>query len=104
LLEVPHGPLHRAAVPGPAWELGEGAAADPAALRALGDDLRARCDHAAAVVTALRARGWSCRVGHNELVAEKSCGRAAAMLDFLHADLDPVALTLEEAQQVDLGG
>jgi hypothetical protein len=86
----------------PAWELGEGMAADPAALRALGDDLRARCDHAARVVAALHARGWTCRVGRNELIAEKSCGRAAAMLDFLHADLDPVALTLEPvAQQVD---
>jgi hypothetical protein len=86
----------------PGWELGEGTLADPAALRALGDDLRARCDHAAAVITALRARGWSCRVGRNELIAEKSCGRAAAMLDFLHADLDPFALTLEPAaQQVD---
>jgi hypothetical protein len=86
----------------PGWELGEGVAADPAALRALGDDLRARCDQAAVVVAALRARGWSCRVGRNELVAEKACGRAAAMLDFLDADLDPVALALEPApNQVD---
>jgi hypothetical protein len=88
----------------PGWELGEGVAADPAALRALGDDLRSRCDQAAAVVSALRALGWSCRVGRNELVAEKACGRAAAMRDFLHADLDPVALTLEPvARQVEHG-
>jgi hypothetical protein len=86
----------------PAWELGEGETADPAALRALGEDLRARCDHAAGVVTALRALGWSCRVGRNELIAEKACGRAAAMLDFLHADLDPVVLALEpDPHQVD---
>jgi hypothetical protein len=83
----------------PAWELGEGADADPAALRALGADLAARCSHAAAVVEALRARGWSCRVARHELVADKRCGRAAAMRDFLDADLDPVALTLESAAQ-----
>jgi len=101
-LEVHDGPLHRAIVPGPGLGAGGGDDGRSGRPRALGDDLRARCDHAASVVTALRARGWSCRVGRNELIAEKSCGRAAAMLDFLHADLDPVALTLEPAaQQVD---
>ena len=82
----------------PAWELGEGAAADPAALRQLGDDLRGRCLAAAAIVAALQASGWSCRVTGHELVAEKPCGRAAAMLDFLRAGLDPVALSLRPAQ------
>ena len=84
----------------PAWELGEGAPADPSVLRELGDDLRERCLAAAAIVAALQARGWSCRVAGSELVAEKPCQRAAAMLDFLRAGLDPVALGLQ-AEQVE---
>jgi hypothetical protein len=84
----------------PAWELGEGAAADPSVLRELGDDLRERCLAAAAIVAALQASGWSCRVAGSELVAEKPCQRATAMLDFLRAGLDPVALGLQ-AEQVE---
>ena len=89
----------------PAWELGEGEVADPAALRTLGDKLRDRCRDAARTVAALHARGWTCRVGRNELIAEKDCERSVAMLDFLDADLDPVALALESVavQQADHG-
>jgi hypothetical protein len=80
----------------PGWELGEGAAADPAAVAALGEQLARRCRRAAEQVAALAARGWHCRVARYELVAEKACNRAAAMRDFLRAGLDPVALDLEE--------
>jgi hypothetical protein len=80
----------------PGWELGEGVAADPAALRALGEELAGRCRHAAEQVAALTALGWRCRFDRYEVVAEKPCGRAAAMRDFLRSGLDPVALDLEE--------
>ena len=80
----------------PGWELGEGTAADPTAVLALGEQLAGRCRRAAEQVAALAARGWRCRVGRYEVVAEKGCGRAAAMRDFLRAGLDPVALDLQE--------
>jgi hypothetical protein len=67
-----------------------------AAVQALGEQLAGRCRRAAEQVAALTAMGWRCRVGRHEVVAEKSCGRAAAMLDFLRAGLDPVALQLDE--------
>lgn len=78
------------------WELGEGSQIDPAALRRLGDGLRERCAAAADALAALTARGWRCRVRRHDVTAEKDCDRAAAMLDFLRADLDPVALGLQE--------
>jgi hypothetical protein len=80
----------------PGWELGEGAAVGAAAVRTLGERLADRCRRAAEQVAALTAMGWRCRVGRHEVSAEKPCGRAAAMLDFLRAGLDPVALQLEE--------
>lgn len=80
----------------PGWELGEGGEVGPPALRALGDQVRERCHQAAQAVGALTARGWACQVGRYEVVAVKRCDRAAAMLDFLHAGLDPVAMGLEE--------
>jgi len=81
----------------PGWELGEGAQVDPARVGALGEAVRARCSAAATAVAALTARGWTCRAGRYDLVAEKTCDRATAMLDFLRADLDPVALDLRDA-------
>ena len=86
--------IHLYATPG--WELGEGAVVGAAAVRALGEQLAGRCRHAAEQVAALTAMGWRCRVGRHEVIAEKPCGRAAAMLDFLRAGLDPVALQLDE--------
>jgi len=80
----------------PGWELGEGAVVGAAAVRTLGEQLADRCRGAAEQVAALTAMGWRCRVGRHEVIAEKPCGRAAAMLDFLRAGLDPVALQLEE--------
>ena len=80
----------------PGWELGEGARVEADAVRALGERLGTRCRRAAEQVAALAARGWRCRVGRYEVVAEKRCGRAVAMRDFLRAGLDPVALDLQE--------
>ena len=82
----------------PGWELGEGARVDPARVDELGETVRARCAAAASALAALTARGWTCRADRYDLVAEKPCDRAAAMLDFLRADLDPVALGLEEVR------
>jgi len=62
----------------------------------VGEQLADRCRGAAEQVAALTAMGWRCRVGRHEVIAEKPCGRAAAMLDFLRAGLDPVALQLDE--------
>ena len=56
--------------------------------------MRARCLDAADAVAALSLRGWRCRAGRTEVIAEKACDRATAMLDFLEADLDPVSLEL----------
>jgi hypothetical protein len=78
------------------WELGEGSQADPDTLRRLGGSLRERCALAADAVAALTTRGWRCRVRRHDVTAEKDCDRATAMLDFLRADLDPVALGLRE--------
>jgi hypothetical protein len=47
-------------------------------------------------VAALSVRGWSCRLARYQVVAEKDCDRATAMLDFLRGGLDPVELQLEE--------
>jgi hypothetical protein len=78
----------------PGFELGEGRPVDAARIAALGAAVGSRCAAAAAAVAALTAAGWSCRAGRAELVLEKRCDRATAMLDFLRADLDPVALAL----------
>ena len=78
------------------WELGEGVEADTVELRALGEQLRARCQMAADQLDALRLSGWVGRIGRHEIVAEKRADRATAMLDFLRVGLDPVALALEE--------
>jgi len=82
----------------PGWELGEGTVLGPDALRALGEAVRASCRRAADALATLTALGWSCRLARYEVVAEKDCDRAAAMLDFLRLDLDPVALALEAAE------
>jgi hypothetical protein len=65
----------------------------------LGEVVRERCSAAAGAVAALAARGWTCRVGRYDLIAEKACDRATAMLDFLRADLDPVALDLHDVAE-----
>jgi hypothetical protein len=80
----------------PWWELGEGARVEAGAVRALGEEVASSCRRAAAALDELAARGWSCRMGRYEVVAEKDCDRAAAMRDFLRAGLDPVGLRLEE--------
>jgi hypothetical protein len=80
----------------PGWELGEGARVEPDAVRALGEELGSRCRRAADQVAALSVRGWSCRLARYQVVAEKDCDRATAMLDFLRGGLDPVELQLEE--------
>ena len=80
----------------PGWELGEGPLVRPDAVRALGDELGTRCRRAAELLAALSGRGWSCRLARHQVVAEKDCDRATAMLDFLRGGLDPVELQLEE--------
>ena len=84
----------------PGWELGEGAAVDAEALALLGEEVAARCRQAAGILGVLLARGWTSKVGRYEVVAEKPCDRATAMLDFLRCGLDPVALGLEEPSRV----
>jgi hypothetical protein len=80
----------------PGWELGEGAPVVPEAVRALGEEVGARCRRAAEQLAVLAGRGWSCRLGRYQVVAVKDCDRATAMLDFLRGGLDPVELRLEE--------
>jgi hypothetical protein len=82
----------------PGWELGEGARVVPEAVRTLGEEVGARCRRAAEQLTFLTGRGWSCRLARYQVVAEKECDRATAMLDFLRGGLDPVELHLEEVQ------
>ena len=72
----------------PGWELGEGARVEADAVRALGERLGTHCRRAAEQVAAL--------AGRDQVVAEKDCDRATAMLDFLRSGLDPVELQLEE--------
>lgn len=80
----------------PGWELGEGADAEPALLRDLGEELAGRLAGAADALEALLRRGWSASVGLYDVWATKDCRRAEAMNDFLAAGLDPVTLCLEE--------
>jgi hypothetical protein len=82
----------------PGWELGEGARVAPDAVRVLGEEVGARCRRAAEQLTVLAGLGWSCRLARYQVVAEKDCDRATAMLDFLRGRLDPVELHLEEVQ------
>src|SRR6266545_4478352 len=80
----------------PGWELGEGALVEPDAVRALGEEVGTRCRRAAELLASLAGRGWSCQMARYQVVAEKDCDRATAMLDFLRGGLDPVELQLEE--------
>jgi hypothetical protein len=82
----------------PGWELGEGIGVAPGAVAALGEEVAARCRRAAEQLSVLAGLGWSCRLARYQVVAEKDCDRATAMLDFLRGGLDPVELHLEEAQ------
>jgi hypothetical protein len=82
----------------PGWELGEGTGIAPETVGALGEEVAARCRRAAEQLSVLAALGWSCRLARYQVVAEKDCDRATAMLDFLRGGLDPVELHLEEAQ------
>ena len=82
----------------PGWELGEGAQVTPDAVRVLGEEVGARCRRAAEQLTVLAGLGWTWRLARYQVVAEKDCDRATAMLDFLRGGLDPVELRLEEVQ------
>jgi hypothetical protein len=103
IAKMRHPSLVRCVIPlylAPGWDLREGTQVDDARLRELGAAARARCLVAADAVAALTRRGWRCHAGRIEVIAEKTCDRATAMLDFLDAGLDPVTLELHAVPAV----